>query len=89
VRDIVKGCGLRSTSVAQYHLGVLERQGFIQRSREISRSITVSRAAKATAEVPVLGVIAAGDPIPVPSAEDWHVTPEESLEVPVHLLQGK
>ena len=39
VRDIVEGCGISSSSVAQYHLNVLEQQGYIHRDREVSRSI--------------------------------------------------
>jgi repressor LexA len=38
--------------------------------------------------VPVLGVIAAGEPIPVPSADTWTTTPEESLELPLNLTRG-
>ena len=39
VRDIVQGCALSSTSIAQHHLKVLERQGYIHRAPEVSRSI--------------------------------------------------
>lgn len=39
VRDIVEGYAISSSSVAQYHLNVLERQGYIRRDREVSRSI--------------------------------------------------
>ena len=41
VRDIAKGCGISSSSIAQYHLNVLEREGYIHRDREISRSISL------------------------------------------------
>ena len=39
VRDIVEGCAISSSSVAQYHLNVLEQQGYIRRDRGVSRSI--------------------------------------------------
>jgi len=43
VRDIAKGCGISSSSVAQYHLNVLERDGYIYRDRGIPRSIRLTR----------------------------------------------
>ncbi len=30
VRDVVKGCGISSSFIAQYHLNVLEREGYIR-----------------------------------------------------------
>ena len=39
IRDIVAGCGISSTSVADYNLKHLERLGFIRRHHEISRGI--------------------------------------------------
>lgn len=89
VRDIVKGCGISSSSIAQYHLNVLEREGYIRRDREVPRSISLSRKRQGVTTVPVLGIIAAGEPIPVPSSDTWVTVPEESLEVPNELVRGK
>jgi repressor LexA len=36
--------------------------------------------------VPLVGQIAAGQPIPVPSAESWAVPTDETLDVPAELL---
>lgn len=88
VRDIVKGCGISSSSVAQYHLNVLERGGYIRRDREISRSIGLVKKATNFTTVPLLGTIAAGQPIPVPTDDTWVTTPEETLEVPQYLTGG-
>jgi len=88
VRDVVKGCGISSSSVAQYHLNVLERKGYIRRDPEISRSIGLVRKAPDFTIVPLLGTIAAGQPIPVPSADTWITTPEETIEVPQYLTGG-
>ena len=63
---------------------VLERDGFIHRDHEVSRGITVTRK-RSGSTVPVLGTIAAGQPIPVPSADTWAATPEETIEVPGYL----
>jgi repressor LexA len=63
---------------------VLERDGFIHRDHDVSRGITVTRK-HSGATVPVLGTIAAGQPIPVPSADTWAATPEETIELPCYL----
>ncbi|RLC61450.1 MAG: repressor LexA [Chloroflexi bacterium] len=89
VRDIAKGCGISSSSIAQYHLNVLEREGYIRRDHEVSRSIGLTKRKTGTVEIPLLGTIAAGEPIPVPSADTWVTTPEESLEVPQDLTRGR
>jgi len=88
VRDVVEGCGISSSSVAQYHLNVLEHKGYIRRDREVSRSIGLVKRRVGFMTVPLLGTIAAGKPIPVPSADTWVTTPEESLELPEELTRG-
>lgn len=93
IRDIVNGCGISSTSVADYNLEKLEKEGYIRRHREISRGIELlddmsSRNSGAT--VPVIGHIAAGKPIPVPSSDSWNsVASAETLGVPPEMIQGK
>jgi len=87
VRDIVAGCGISSTSVAQYHLKVLEREGYISRDREVSRSIGMKKKQSSTA-VPILGIIAAGKPIPVPNSDTWITAADETMEVPHELTRG-
>ena len=88
VRDIVKGCNLSSTAVVQHHLNVLEREGHIHRDPEVFRSIQLTDK-KNTVSVPLLGTIAAGEPIPVPSAETWTSEALETLDFPEELTQGK
>lgn len=88
VRDVAEGCGISSSSVAQYHLNVLERQGHIRRDREVSRSIGLVKKTTHFTTVPVLGTIAAGEPIPVPSADTWVTIPEETMELPLDLTRG-
>jgi repressor LexA len=93
VRDIVRGCGISSTSVADYNLAILEREGFLKRHREVSRGIELlgetfvkgNRAA-----IPLIGTIAAGQPIPVPAVESWNAASSaDTIEVPTQLLRGK
>lgn len=91
VRDIVKGCKISSTSVADYNLKVLEKSGFIHRQREVSRGIQLLNQPTlfAQREVPIIGQIAAGEPIPVPGSDTWNTAPMESIEVSEDLTQGK
>ena len=88
VRDILKGCGLSSTAVVQHHLNVLEREGRIHRDREVFRSIQLADR-KNTVSVPLLGTIAAGEPIPVPTAETWRSEAFETIELTDEMTQGK
>lgn len=89
VRDIQRGLGISSTSVVAYHLDLLEREGLIQRSREISRGIRLRSAqgdrGLPMVEVPLLGRITAGEPAPVPDGE----TALDTLSVPSYLLKGE
>jgi repressor LexA len=92
IRDIVHGCGISSTSVADYNLQILEKQGHIRRHREISRGIELTDGVNLNHNslVPILGQIAAGSPIPVPSTESWNsLAGAETLEVPPDLISGK
>lgn len=92
IRDIVAGCSLSSTSVADYNLKILEKRGFIKRHREVSRGIELPKSmhAEARHSVPLIGVIAAGKPIPVPDNETWDLTAgAEMVEVPDYLAQGR
>jgi len=88
VRDIMRGCSLSSTAVVQHHLNVLEREGHIHRDPEVFRSIRLPDR-KNTVRVPLLGTIAAGEPIPVPSSETWRSEVIETLELTEELTQEK
>lgn len=85
IRDIVAGCGISSTSVADYNLKHLERLGFIRRHHEISRGIELvtKDGRSGPVVVPLMGQIAAGRPIPVPDSESWSTAAStEMIEVP-------
>ena len=69
IRDIQHELQISSTSVVDYNLKVLEERGHIRRNRNISRGIEVvgrDGHRPNTVEVPVIGSIAAGQPIPFP-----------------------
>jgi len=93
IRDIVSGCGISSTSVVDYNLDILERSGYIRRHPEVSRGIELinrSPASQTRVQVPIIGFIAAGEPIPVPTPDTWDVTSSaETIEVTSDLTRGK
>ena len=93
VREIVSGCGISSTSVVNYNLNILKQEGYIRRHSEVSRGIellTLSPALRYRLQVPIIGQIAAGAPIPVPAPDTWDVTASaETLEVTEDLTQGR
>lgn len=92
VREIQEACGISSTSVVDYNLRQLEKSGHIRRDRDVSRGIEVldeASARRRVARVPLLGTIAAGSPIPVPTAESWVNDVEEMVPVPDSMLRGR
>lgn len=87
IRDIVSGCNISSTSVVDYNLRILEKRGYIRRHREVSRGIELPAT---SGTVPLIGIIAAGVPIPVPDDNTWDTSANaERIEVPAHMLKGK
>jgi repressor LexA len=87
VRDILKGCHLSSTSVVQHHLNTLEKEGRIRRDPQVVRSIQLMK--KDIVEVPLLGAIAAGKPIPVPDSATWTTPSEETLKLTADMIGNK
>jgi repressor LexA len=84
IREIGDQVGISSTSVVDYNLKVLEREGKIRRDREVSRGLELVNSSRASrqaqprvARIPVVGRIAAG--VPIEAIED----PDEYVELPV------
>jgi repressor LexA len=93
IRDIQSGCGISSTSVVDYNLNILESRGHIRRHAEVSRGITLlgrTPEPEPMVAVPVIGTIAAGEPIPVPSPDTWDVPAvSEKMGVSPELTRGR
>ena len=93
IRDIQVGCNISSTSVVDYNLKALERLGFIRRDREVSRAIELldrGGRRQRTVAVPIIGTIAAGQPIPVPSEDTWsNIDHEDVFEATEDITRGK
>jgi|WetSurMetagenome_2_1015567.scaffolds.fasta_scaffold222874_1 repressor LexA len=90
IREIGKSVGISSTSVVNYNLNVLEKQGHIARDKTISRGIKLVQETPEvppieTLRIPVLGRIAAGEPMPVPGS-DFAILGDEMLELTRELL---
>jgi repressor LexA len=89
IREIQKDLDISSTSVVDYNLNALEERGFIRRNRHISRGIELvgfSNPMPANIiNIPVVGRIAAGEPIEVP--EDYAAGEfAEAVSYPVSML---
>lgn len=90
IREIGRAAGISSTSVVNYHLERLEEEGLIERDRRHSRGLRLSEAGEALfggrveseqmVRLPLLGVIVAGEPIPVP-ASDFRLMGDETVEL--------
>ncbi len=68
IREIGRQFEISSTNGVRYYLNLLEKAGYIRRTGGISRGIGPS-SATATAGIPVLGRVAAGQPIL--AEENW------------------
>ena len=94
IRDIQTGCNISSTSVVDYNLKALERLNLIRRDREVSRAIELldsRRNARRSniVEVPLVGTIAAGQPIPVPGTDTFAPDMSEMIEVSERVTRGR
>lgn len=93
VRDIMRGAGLSSTSVVDYNLNILTSRGYLRRDPDVSRGIELLERRSPSnylVTVPVIGQIAAGEPIPVPSSDSWQTAPSgEVLHLPQEITRGK
>ncbi len=83
IREIGRKVGISSTSVVKYNLEVLEKKGYIERDPDISRGIRLAGELASRLsdliQVPLLGPIAAGSPIPIPDATSFD--PERTIEL--------
>jgi repressor LexA len=84
IREIGDRVGISSTSVVDYNLKVLEREGRIRRDREVSRGLELVGTPRSQRQpvprlvrIPVVGRIAAG--LPIEAIED----PEDVVELPL------
>lgn len=78
VREICDEVGLSSTSTVHHHLKALEEKGFIVREHGVNRCIQITGEEKSLS-VPVLGKVAAGNPIVAIEDVECYVPVSEQL----------
>ena len=93
IRDIQKDCGISSTSVVDYNLRVLQRDGYLRRRPDVARGIELldemGNPASAAHHIPVVAYIAAGEPLPLLGSDGWAPDePLETIEIPPDMLRN-
>jgi repressor LexA len=88
IRDIQTDLKISSTSVVAYNLKALQDKGKINRQGKVSRGITLPNTllgalASPVCQVPLLGTITAGQPLPDPEQVDTQSA--EKVDVPLDL----
>ena len=73
LEDIKKHLKLSSVSTAHYHVKRLQEEGYLQKEYNQARSISPTKI-KQTVEIPILGTIAAGQPIEAIEVPDETIT---------------
>lgn len=63
VREIAEAVDLKSTSTVHAHLNALEKMGYITRDSGRKRAIVLNNTEDAPSGIPILGTVAAGEPI--------------------------
>jgi repressor LexA len=91
IREIGAAAGITSTSVVSYNLRRMEEAGYISREPEVSRGLKLSSTTQArlgqpgVVQIPLLGRIVAGEPLPVP-ATDFRLMGDETIELTRDIL---
>ncbi len=104
IREIGERTGITSTSVVNYYLEQLEKWGYIERDRRISRGLRVvpeklselgnvlhsaATAVNDFLHIPVIGRIGASLPIPVPASDFNYYDAESGVDIARSLLPAK
>ncbi len=90
VRDIQRACQISSTSVVDYNLHKLRQAGYLNRRPDVARGIELlddsGHPVSTAPRVQIVGAIAAGQPIPVFTAEGSASSAEfDTIEIPLDL----
>jgi repressor LexA len=94
VRDIQNGCEISSTSVVDYNLQILQREGQLQRKRDVSRGIELlgeaaTHTLRTLVKVPILGNIAAGEPLALQGTGPWNNDDFDNVDLPPFLTKSR
>jgi len=86
IREIGKAFQIASTNGVRYHLHRLQKSGHLRRSEKISRGIESMRPAMRAAGIPILGRVAAGEPILAETSYEGHLQPDRLFGEPDELF---
>jgi repressor LexA len=104
IREIGENTQISSTSVVNYYLNQLEEMEYIERQSNVSRGIRVLKnlagdltqkvrqATDAISElinIPLVGNIVAGEPMPVPPSDFNYYDPESGIDIARSLLPAR
>jgi len=85
IREIGDAFGITSTNGVRYYLNMLEKSGHLKRSGRISRGIE-TLAAQRPAGIPILGRVAAGQPVFADESDEGRLHPTEMFGDPESLF---
>ena len=77
IREIGEAFGITSTNGVRYYLQILERAGHLKRSSKLSRGIDLKRTPRPVLGIPILGRVAAGQPILAEENFEGRIATEE------------
>jgi repressor LexA len=94
IREIGTAVNINSTSVVNYNLNKLVKEGFINRSQDVSRGIRIinekedkfERKRKDFSYVPIVGDIVAGQPVPIPDDTGYYYDEDSEMAIPRSLI---
>lgn len=73
IREIGEHFGISSTNGVRYHLSILEKLGLVTRTNRLSRGICAVESDVDEAGIPIIGDVAAGQPILAEERLDGHL----------------
>jgi len=79
MREIGEKFGIRSTNGVEGHLAALEKSGHIVRERGKSRGLSLHAGGRTQATIPLLGRVAAGNPVLSPENKEGQVMVDLAL----------
>jgi repressor LexA len=77
IREIGEQFHIASTNGVRYYLQKLEREGHFKRTSKLSRGIVMHSAVPRVSGIPILGRVAAGDPILAEESYEGRLEPAE------------
>jgi repressor LexA len=97
IREIGERVGITSTSVVNYNLNALEKKGLIVRDKNVSRGLRViepeeafHRVVPQVIQIPLVGRIAAGEPLPIPDeAVDFSIFGDDTVDIAAGMLDDR